>query len=74
MEEAVTKNVTIEKVKTFDDLFFTLTKNNHWNFLNTRMMEAMVTASMVLAAQKSLENLKNTIFSINLMKYYLTCQ
>ena len=75
MEEAVTINVvsinlisTIEKlkVKTFDDLFFTLTKNDHWNFLKTRMMETMVTASMVPAAQQLLENFKNIFFSMKL--------
>ena len=75
MEEAkspkniVSKNLitTTEQVnKTFDDLFLTLTKNNHWNFLDTRMMEAMVTASMVPAAQQSLKNFKNTFFSMKL--------
>ena len=60
---------SIEQVnETFDDLFLTLSKSNHWNFLDIRMMEAMVTASMVPAAQKSLENFKNTFFSMKLDK------
>ena len=75
MEEAKSPNnifsanfiSTIEQVdKTFDDLFYTLTKSDHWNFLDTRMMEAMVTASMVPAAQQSLENFKKVFFSMKL--------
>ena len=52
--------------KTFDDLFLTLSESDYWNFLDIRMMEAMVTASMVPAAQQSLENFKKTFFSMKL--------
>ena len=58
---------SIEQVnKTFDDLFLTLSESDYWNFLDIRMMEAMVTASMVPAAQQSLENFKKTFFSMKL--------
>ena len=53
---------SIVKVKTFNDLCLTLSNSTHWNFLDTRMMEAMVTASMVPAAQQSLENFKRAYF------------
>ena len=53
---------SIVNVKTFNDLCLTLSKSTHWNFLDTRMMEAMVTASMVPAAQQSLENFKRAYF------------
>ena len=56
------------KVKTFNDLCLTLSNSAYWNFLDTRMMEAMVTASMVPAAQKSLENFKKTHFGKKLDK------
>ena len=49
---------SIEQVKTFNELYVTLAKGAQWNFLDTRMMEAMVNASMVPAAQQSLENFK----------------
>ncbi|XP_065885365.1 glycylpeptide N-tetradecanoyltransferase-like isoform X2 [Dysidea avara] len=52
----------IEEANTFKALCTTLTKSHYWNFLDTRMMEAMVTASMVPAAQQSLENYKKTFF------------
>ena len=60
----VSENFTssIVEVKTFNDLFLTLAKSTHWNFLDTRMMEAMVTASMIPAAQQSLENFKKAHF------------
>ena len=58
---------SIERVdKSFDDLFLILSKSNHWNFLDIRIMEAMVTASMVPAAQQSLKNFKKTFFSMKL--------
>ena len=56
----------IEEVSTFDNLCLTLSKSTHWNFLDTRMMEAMVTASMIPAALKSLENFKKAFFSMKL--------
>ena len=53
---------SVEQVKTFNELYVTLTKGAQWNFLDTRMMEAMVTASRVPVAQQSLENFKNAFF------------
>ena len=56
----------IEEAKTFDDLCTTLAKSHYWNFLDTRMMEAMADASMITAAHESLENFKNTFFGMKL--------
>ena len=61
---------SIEQVETFNRLYVTLTKGAQWNFLDTRMMEAMVTASMIPAAQQSLENFKKHFLVRSLMKWY----
>ena len=53
---------SIEQVGTFNNLCLTLAKSSQWNFLDIRMMEAMVTASMIPAAQQSLENFKKAYF------------
>ena len=53
---------SIAEAKTFHGLCLTLSKSTYWNFLDTRMMEAMVTASMVPAAQQLLENFKKAHF------------
>ena len=53
---------SIEQVNTFNNLCLTLAKSSQWNFLDTRMMEAMVTASMIPVAQQSLENFKKAYF------------
>ena len=56
----------IEQVNSFQALCTTLTKAQHWNFLDTRMMEAMVTASMIPAAQETLQNFKKTFYGMKL--------
>ena len=56
----------IEEAKTFDTLYTMLTKSQYWNFLDTRMMEAMVNASMIPAAHESLENFKKAFFDMKL--------
>ena len=41
--------------------FYTLLADTpYWNFLDIRMMEAMATASLIPAAQQSVENFKRT--------------
>ena len=56
----------IEAESSFPSLCTTLTKSHYWNFLDTRMMEAMVTASMIPAAQETLKNFKKTFFGMKL--------
>ena len=56
----------VEETSTFENLCNVLTKAHYWNYLDTRMMEAMVTASMIPAAKKSLENYKKTFFNMKL--------
>ena len=56
----------IEAVSSFQALCITLTKAQHWNFLDTRMMEAMVTASMIPAAQETLQNFKEAFYGMKL--------
>ena len=64
----------IEQVGTFNNLCRILAKSTHWNFLDTRMMEAMVTASMIPAAQQSLENFKKAYFGKKLDEVVPTYQ
>jgi len=52
----------VQSSQTFQTLVSLLTEKCYWNFLDTRMMEAMVTASGIPAAQKSIENFKNTFY------------
>lgn len=56
----------IKEAKTFQDLCTMLADTTYWNFLDTRMMEALATASRVPAAQKTMENFKKTFFSMKL--------
>ena len=61
-------------IKLFNDLFLILTNSNYWNFLDIRMMEAMVNASMLPAAQQSLENFKKSFLNMKLSEvvpYYM---
>jgi len=53
----------VQSSQTSQTLVNLLTKKYYWNFLDTRMMEAMATASGIPAAQKSIENFKNTFYS-----------
>lgn len=43
-----------------------LADTTYWNFLDTRMLEALATASMIPAAQKTMENFKRTFFDMKL--------
>jgi len=56
----------IVKAESFKKLCLMLTQSSYWNFLDTRMMEAMVTASMMPSAQQSMENFKKTYFNMTL--------
>ncbi|XP_065907965.1 glycylpeptide N-tetradecanoyltransferase-like isoform X2 [Dysidea avara] len=56
----------IEQVNSFQALCTTLTIAQHWNFLDTRMMEAMVTASMIPTAHETLQNFKKTFYGMKL--------
>ena len=56
----------IGQVNSFQALCTTLTKAQHWNFLDTRMMEAMVTASMIPTAHETLQNFKKTFYGMKL--------
>ena len=56
----------IEAAETFHGLCIMLAETPYWNFLDTRMLEAMATASMIPAAQESMENYKKTFFSMKL--------
>jgi len=52
----------IEETKTFDALCTMLTKSHYWHCLDTRMMEAMASASLVPAACELLENYRKLFF------------
>ena len=56
----------IKEAQSFEMLRFMLADTTYWNFLDIRMMEAMATASMIPAAQETIENYKKTFFSMTL--------
>ena len=56
----------IKAAKLFQDLCTLLADTPYWNFLDIRMMEAMATASLIPAAQQSVENFKRTFFGMTL--------
>ena len=56
----------IKKADSFERLCSMLADTTYWNFLDIRMMEAMATASMIPAAQETIENFKKTFFSMTL--------
>ena len=56
----------IDEAKSFQALCTVLAKSPYWNFLDTRMMEAMAAASLIPAAQESIENFKKTFFGMTL--------
>jgi len=58
----------INGAQSFQKLCTTLADTPYWNFLDTRMMEAMVTAANVPVAQMSLENFKKAFFGLTLEK------
>ena len=57
---------TIKAATSFQDLCALLADTPYWNFLNIRMMEAMAAASLIPAAQQSVENFKRTFFGMTL--------
>ena len=56
----------IDEAASFQALCSILTNAYYWNFLDTRMMEAMVAASAITNAQESLQNFKKTFFGMKL--------
>ena len=56
----------IDEAKSFQALCTLLAKSPYWNFLDIRMMEAMAAASLIPAAQQSVENFKQTFFGMTL--------
>lgn len=56
----------IDGAKSFQALCTSLAKSSYWNFLDIRMMEAMAAASLIPAAQESVENFKRTFFGMTL--------
>ena len=56
----------IDGAKSFQALCTVLAKSPYWNFLDIRMMEAMAAASLIPAAQQSVENFKKTYFRMTL--------
>ena len=56
----------IKETNSFDSLCSMLADTTYWNFLDIRMMETMATASMIPAAQETIENFKKTFFSMTL--------
>ena len=47
----------------FESFFLMMTLSTFWNFLDIRMLEAIALASMIPAAQKSVENYKRAFFN-----------
>ena len=56
----------VNAANSFQNLCISLSNTQYWNFLDTRLMEAMVAASMIPAAQQSVENFKRTYFGMTL--------
>ena len=56
----------IDGAESFHALCTMLAKSPYWNFLDIRMMEAMAAASLIPAAQQSVENFKQTFFGMTL--------
>ena len=56
----------VKEADSFDGLCSMLADTTYWNFLDIRMMEAMATASMIPAAQETIENFKKAFFSMTL--------
>ena len=57
---------TIKAATSFQGLCTLLADTPYWNFLDIRMMEAMAAASLIPAAQQSVENFKQTFFRMTL--------
>ena len=56
----------IDGANSFQTLCTMLAKTSYWNFLDIRMMDAMAAASLIPAAQQSVENFKKTFFGMTL--------
>ena len=56
----------IKEAQSFQALCSMLADTTYWNILDTRMMEAMATASMIPAAQVAIENFKKTFYNMTL--------
>ena len=56
----------LKGAQSFDNLCTSLADSPYWNFLDTRILEAMAAASMIPAAQESIENFKKTFFGMTL--------
>ena len=56
----------IQRTDSFERLCSMLADTTYWNFLDIRMMEAMATASMIPAAQETIENFKKTFYNMTL--------
>ena len=56
----------IDGASSFQTLCTMLAKTSYWNFLDIRMMEAMAAASLIPAAQQSVENFKKSFFGLTL--------
>ena len=56
----------IKEAQCFHTLCTMLADTTYWNSLDTRMMEAMATASMIPAAQVAIENYKKTFYNMTL--------
>ena len=56
----------IKEAQSFQILCSMLADTSYWNFLDIRMMEAMAIASMIPAAQETIENFKKTYYNMTL--------
>ena len=56
----------INETNSFQRLCSMLANTTYWNFLDIRMMETMAIASMIPAAQETVENFKKAFFSMTL--------
>ena len=56
----------IKAADSFQMLCSKLADTTYWNFLDIRMMEAMATASLIPAAQETIDNFKKVFFSMTL--------
>lgn len=52
----------IKGADSFEGLCSILADTTYWNFLDIRMMEAMATASMIPAAQETVDNFKKAFY------------
>ena len=56
----------VKEAQSFQVLCSMLADTTYWNILDTRMMEAMATASMIPTAQVAIENFKKTFYNMTL--------